>query len=106
MRFYHNGTFKNWPMRIYEGGKECQVDFVEMNEVYVDEMDALMTQLGYAKGQTNYHYFVKPGSTLNDGLFFREPVNLELLIDIVDDHKLIDVYVEIGKTRLELSKTS
>ena len=67
-----------------------------------------MTQIGYDEGQTNnYYYFVKPGSTLDDGLYsFREPENLELLKDIVKDHKLIDVFVEIGKTRLELSEMS
>ena len=66
-----------------------------MKEVYVDEIDARVTQISYAKGQMNYYYFVKPGSTLDDGLFsFREPVNLELLKYNVDDHKLIDVYVE------------
>ena len=37
---------------------------------------------------------------------FREVVNHELLKDIVKDHKLIDVYVEIGKTRLDLYEMS
>ena len=63
-------------------------------------MDALMIQLGYAKEHTNYYYFVKPASTLDDQLFsFCELVNLEILKDIAEDHKLIDVYVEIVKTR-------
>ena len=71
-------------------------------------MDALLAQIGYREGQTsNYYYFVKPGCTLDDGLYsFREPENLELLKDIVKDHKLIAMFVEIGKTRLELSEMS
>ena len=107
MRVHHNGVFKNWPDRIYEGGQECQVDYVGINEILIDELDALMTQIGYAEVETNYYYFVKPGSTLDNGLYsFREAVNLDLLKDIVKEHKLIDVYVEIGKTMLELSKMS
>ena len=80
---------------------------VLINEISIDELDALMTQIGYAEVQTNYYYFVKPGMTLDDGLYsFREAVNLDMLKEIVEEHKLIDVYVEISKTRLELSEMS
>ena len=70
-------------------------------------MDALMVQLGCVDGQTNYYYFVKHGSTLDDCLYsFCEHINLEFLKDIVSNNKMIDVYVEIGKTRLVLNEMS
>lgn len=35
-----------------------------------------------------------------------EATNLEILKDLVDDHKMIEVYVENGKTRLEFDEMS
>lgn len=69
MRFHHNSLFKNWSGRIYEGGKECQINYVGINEISIDELDALMTQIGYAEVETSYYLIVKLGSTLDDGLY-------------------------------------
>ncbi|GJS39059.1 hypothetical protein Tco_0564102 [Tanacetum coccineum] len=70
-------------------------------------MDSHMDQFGYEARKTNYYYFLKPSSNLIDGLYnLRETVNYELLKDLVNEHKMIDIYVENGKTRLEIIEMS
>nr|GFA80836.1 hypothetical protein [Tanacetum cinerariifolium] len=88
-----------------EDGREDGED--EDDKVLVEEMDSLMVQFGYEAGKTNYYYFLKHGSNLIDDLYdFRKIVNYELLKDLVNEHKMIDIYVENGKTRLEISEMS
>ena len=36
MRVYHNGVFKYWSGRIYDGGMETLVDLVDVDSVLVD----------------------------------------------------------------------
>nr|GEZ78133.1 transposase, MuDR, MULE transposase domain protein [Tanacetum cinerariifolium] len=65
MRVPQNGVFRKWPGRVYDGGNVTIVDLVESNEVYVEEMDSVMVDLGYEAGKTNHHYFLKLGSNLD-----------------------------------------
>ena len=51
MRVHHNGVFKYWPGRIYDGGMESLVDLVDVDSVSVEELDVLMYELGYDLGQ-------------------------------------------------------
>ncbi|GJV70667.1 hypothetical protein Tco_0934557 [Tanacetum coccineum] len=69
-------------------------------------MDSLMLQMGYAS-DTNWYYFLKPGCNLDNGLYnIREYVNLDCLGKLFLEHKMIDMYVENSKTRLEVSEMS
>lgn len=47
MRVHHNGVFKYWSGRIYDGGMESLVDLVDVDSVSVEELDVLMYELGY-----------------------------------------------------------
>jgi hypothetical protein len=107
MRVHHNGVFKYWPGRIYDGGMKSFVDLVYVDSVSVEELDVLMYKLGYDLGQKNYYYFVKPGSNLDDDLYrLSEAANLEILKDVVEEHKMIEVYVENGKKSLDVDDMS
>ncbi|GKE83287.1 hypothetical protein Tco_1553287, partial [Tanacetum coccineum] len=48
IRIHHNGVFKKWPGRIYDGGKVNIVDLLDIDEVLVEDMDSLMVQMSYA----------------------------------------------------------
>ncbi|GKC63430.1 hypothetical protein Tco_1096028, partial [Tanacetum coccineum] len=42
MRVHHGGVLKSWRGGIYDGGKETIVDLVDVENVSVEELDALM----------------------------------------------------------------
>ncbi|GJU37212.1 hypothetical protein Tco_1185566 [Tanacetum coccineum] len=106
MRLHHNGVFKKWPARMYDGGKVSIFDLVDTIEVLVEEVDSLMLQMGYVS-DTNWYYFLKLGCNLDNGLYnINKSVNLDCLKKLVLEHKIIDIYVEHSKTRLEVSEMS
>ena len=73
----HNGVFRKSPGRIYDGGNITIVDLIDLDEVSGEEMDSLMVQFGYDHEATNWCYYLKHGSNLNDGLY-----NLKLSVNL------------------------
>ncbi|KAL8201597.1 hypothetical protein R6Q57_010799 [Mikania cordata] len=102
LKFNHGGKFTNFPCRTYVYGKIDYVDMVGRGEFSVQNVNAMMEELGYAKDEVIYYHFrvsdgdldfdLKPLSNRNDVLN---------LLRYIHKHKIIDVYTKHEDTRVK-----
>ncbi|CAI9286511.1 unnamed protein product [Lactuca saligna] len=99
---YHGGEFTKFPGRKYIKGKQTYIDLLDMDTFSVHDIDEMMEQLGYVdEGIPLYYHFKRPFSDLDFGLFaLGSDQDVRHLGTFISKHKLIEVYIEHGKTQL------
>nr|KAJ0203928.1 hypothetical protein LSAT_V11C500259960 [Lactuca sativa] len=102
IRLFYGGEFTNFPGRRCVKGKERYVDLLDIDEFCVHDIDEMMETLGcLEEGKLLYYHFKRPFSDLDFGLFeLASDSDINHLGTYVGKHKLIEVYVEHGKTVL------
>lgn len=102
VKLHHGGEFTNFPGRKYVRGKVNYVDLVDMDTFSVHDIDDLMEELGYCEeGNLLFYHFLRPTADLDFGLFALAcDQDVLYLGQFVANHKLIDIYIEHGKTNL------
>ncbi|CAI9292371.1 unnamed protein product [Lactuca saligna] len=102
IRLYHGGEFTKFPGRKYIKGKQTYIDLLDMDTFSVHDIDEMMEQLGYVdEGIPLYYHFKRPFSDLDFGLFaLGSDQDVRHLGTFISKHKLIEVYIEHGKTQL------
>ena len=95
-------SLRSFPGRRYVNGKERYVDLLDIDEFCVHDIDEMMETLGCVEeGKLLYYHFKRPFSELDFGLFaLASDSDINHLGTYVGQHKLIEVYVEHGKTKL------
>nr|KAJ0195313.1 hypothetical protein LSAT_V11C700377770 [Lactuca sativa] len=86
IKLHHNGKFTKLLDIKYIGGEVCYVDYVDIDEFSVHELDAIMLDLGYPDPRM---------IELTD-----ESPDVINLSKFILNSKLIEVYTEHGKTNL------
>ncbi|CAI9275866.1 unnamed protein product [Lactuca saligna] len=99
---YHGGEFTKFPGRKYIKGKQTYIDLLDMDTFSVHDIDEMMEQLGYVdEGIPLYYHFKQPFSDLDFELFaLGSDHDVRHLGTFISKHKLIEVYIEHGKTQL------
>nr|KAJ0209959.1 hypothetical protein LSAT_V11C400177530 [Lactuca sativa] len=102
IRLFYGGEFMKFPGRRYIKGKERYIDLLDIDEFCVHDIDEMMETLGCVEeGKLLYYHFKRPFSDLDFGLFaLASDSDIKHLGTYVGQHKLIEVYVEHGKTKL------
>ncbi|CAI9289134.1 unnamed protein product [Lactuca saligna] len=110
IKLHHGGKFTKLPDIKYIGGEVCYVDYVDINEFYVHELDSIILDLGYPDPRNSefadespfiYYHFRIPNGDFQFGL--RVLGNDQDVINLskhIAHNKLIKVYTEHGKTNL------
>nr|KAJ0212945.1 hypothetical protein LSAT_V11C400228200 [Lactuca sativa] len=101
-RLFYGGEFTKFPGRRYVKGKERYVDLLDIDEFCVHDIDEMMETLSCVEeGKLLYYHFKRPFLDLDFGLFaLASDSDINHLGTYVGKHKLIEVYVEHGKTVL------
>nr|KAJ0199633.1 hypothetical protein LSAT_V11C600321690 [Lactuca sativa] len=87
IRLFYGGKFTKFPGRRYVKGKERYIDLLDIDEFCVHDIDEMMETLGYVEEDF--------------GLFaLASDSDINHLGTYVGKHKLIEVYVDHGKTML------
>nr|KAJ0219453.1 hypothetical protein LSAT_V11C300139830 [Lactuca sativa] len=110
IKLHHGGRFTKLPDIKYTGGEMCYVDYVDIDEFSLHELDAIMLDLGYPdpwmdeltdESPVIYYDFRIPNGDFQFGLRAlgndQDVINLSKFIQ---NNKLIEVYTEHGKTNL------
>nr|KAJ0190181.1 hypothetical protein LSAT_V11C800400300 [Lactuca sativa] len=110
IKLHHGGKFTKLPDIKYIGGEVRYVDYVDIDEFSVHELDAIMLDLGYPDPRNSdfadespviYYHFRIPNGDFQFGL--RALGNDQDVINLskyIAHNKLIEVYTEHGKTNL------
>nr|KAJ0213473.1 hypothetical protein LSAT_V11C400168770 [Lactuca sativa] len=110
IKLHHGGKFTKLPDIKYIGGEVRYVDYVDIDEFSVHELDAIMLDLGYPDPRNSefadespviYYHFRIPNGEFQFGL--RALGNDQDVINLskyIAHNKLIEVYTEHGKTNL------
>ncbi|KAL4577828.1 hypothetical protein LXL04_013942 [Taraxacum kok-saghyz] len=98
---HHGGKFTKFTRRTYIDGKVDYVNFIDMDEFSVHELDYMMQQLGYKVPPViNYHFQI-PNGDFDFGLrALGNDLDVLTLAKFIEDNKVIHVYTEHGETRL------
>lgn len=104
IRLHYGGSFTVSPGRRYIDGYSKIVGELDCDEFSVHEIDAIVEDLGNDGHKIMFYHFLKPDGDLDSGL---QPLGsdqdvLFLSKYIEEGHKLIDIYVEHGKTNPDL----
>ncbi|GKA57321.1 hypothetical protein Tco_0756509, partial [Tanacetum coccineum] len=102
MKVFHGGTFTPSPNRKYFGGKVQYVDLLDIEWFTVDIIHNIVKMLKYDPRDIMFYHFKKPNKTLDWGL--RALASDDDVVNhsqYVKDNKVIDVYIEHGKTAFE-----
>nr|KAJ0211905.1 hypothetical protein LSAT_V11C400212900 [Lactuca sativa] len=103
IKLHHGGKFTKLPDIKYTGGEVRYVDYVDIDEFYVHELDAIMLDLGYPDPRM---IELTDESPIPNGEFqfsLRALGNDQDVINLskfILNNKLIKVYTEHGKTNL------
>ncbi|KAL4585616.1 hypothetical protein LXL04_010239 [Taraxacum kok-saghyz] len=98
---HHGGKFTKFPGRTYIDGKVDYVNFIDMDEFSVHELDYMMQQLGYEVPPVIYYHFQIPNGDFDFGLRdLGNDLDVLTLGKFIEDNKVIHVYTEHGETRL------
>ncbi|KAL4556249.1 hypothetical protein LXL04_038894 [Taraxacum kok-saghyz] len=98
---HHGGKFTKFPGRTYIEVKVDYVDFIDMDEFLVHELDHMMQQLGYEVPPVIYYHFQIPNGDFDFGLrALGNDLDVLTLGKFIEDNKVIHVYTEHGETRL------
>ncbi|KAL4555657.1 hypothetical protein LXL04_038284 [Taraxacum kok-saghyz] len=98
---HHGGKFTKFPGRTYIDGKMDYVNFIDMDEFSVHELDYMMQQLGYEVPPVIYYHFQIPNGDFDFGLrALGNDLDVLTLGKFIEDNKVIHVYTEHGETRL------
>ncbi|CAI9266137.1 unnamed protein product [Lactuca saligna] len=110
IKLHHGGKFTKLPDIKYIGGEVRYVDYLDIDEFSVHELDAIMLDLGYPDPRNSefadespviYYHFRIPNGDFQFGL--RALGNDQDVINLskyIAHNKLIEVYTEHGKTNL------
>nr|KAJ0193317.1 hypothetical protein LSAT_V11C800438100 [Lactuca sativa] len=110
IKLHHGGKFTKLHDIKYIGGEVCYVDYVDIDEFSVHELDAIMLDLGYPDPRNSdfadeslliYYHFRIPNGDFQFGLRalgnYQDVINLSKYIS---HNKLIEVYIDQGKKNL------
>ncbi|KAL4562714.1 hypothetical protein LXL04_026744 [Taraxacum kok-saghyz] len=98
---HHGGKFTKFPGRTYIDGKLDYVNFIDMDEFSVHELDYMIQQLGYEVPPVIYYHFQIPNGDFDFGLrALGNDLDVLTLGKFIEDNKVIYVYTEHGETRL------
>ncbi|CAI9301559.1 unnamed protein product [Lactuca saligna] len=103
VRLHHGGQFTKFPGRKYIKGKQNYVDLLDIDTFAIHDIDEMMEELGHIDSDETllYYHFLRPFGNLDFGLFaLGSDQDVHHLGTFVANHKLIDVYIEHGKTNL------
>nr|KAJ0217442.1 hypothetical protein LSAT_V11C300145940 [Lactuca sativa] len=92
---YHGGKFTKLPDIKYIGGEVHYVDYVDIDEFSVHELDAIMLDL-----VIYYHFRVPNGDFQFGHRALGNDQDVITLSKYISHNKLIEVYTEHGKTNL------
>ncbi|CAI9274077.1 unnamed protein product [Lactuca saligna] len=101
VRLHHGGQFTKFPGRKYIKGKQNYVDLLDIDTFSIHDIDEMMEELGHIDSDETllYYHFLRPFGDLDFGLFALGQ-DVHHLGTYVANHKVIDVYIEHGKTNL------
>ncbi|CAI9265893.1 unnamed protein product [Lactuca saligna] len=103
VRLHHGGQFTKFPGRKYIKGKQNYVDLLDIDTFSIHDIDEMMEELGHIDSDETllYYHFLRPFGDLDFGLFaLGSDQDVHHLGTYVANHKVIDVYIEHGKTNL------
>ena len=104
IKVHYGGKFTDRPDRTYEGGYCGFVDIVDVDEFSVHEMDAMVEELGNDGHSIMFYHFLIPSESLDNGLqplaSDKDVLNMCKYVRL--GHKLLNVYVEHGRTNRDL----
>ncbi|PWA46422.1 hypothetical protein CTI12_AA509030 [Artemisia annua] len=104
IKVHYGGKFTDRPDRMYEGGYFGFVDIVDVDEFSVHEMDAMVEELGNDGHSIMFYHFLIPSESLDNGLqplaCDKDVLNMCKYVRL--GHKLLNVYVEHGRTNRDL----
>ena len=104
IKVHYGGKFTDRPDRTYEGGYYGFVDIVDVDEFSVHEMDAMVEELGNDGHSIMFYHFLIPSESLDNGLqplaSDKDVLNMCKYVRL--GHKLLNVYVEHGRTNRDL----
>nr|KAJ0188756.1 hypothetical protein LSAT_V11C900480270 [Lactuca sativa] len=103
VRLHHGGQFTKFSGRKYIKGKQNYVDLLDIDTFSIHDIDEMMEELGHIDSDQTllYYHFLRPFGDLDFGLFaLGSDQDVHHLGMYVANHKLIDVYIEHGKTNL------
>ncbi|CAI9278279.1 unnamed protein product [Lactuca saligna] len=112
IKLHHGGKFTKIADKKNIGGEVCYIDYVDIDEFPVHELDAIMLDLGYPDPRMTgvvdvsdspviYYHFNIPNGDFQFGL--RAYANDQDVINLskyIPHNKLIEVYTKHGKTNL------
>ncbi|CAI9301668.1 unnamed protein product [Lactuca saligna] len=96
-------SFTKFPGRKYIKGKQNYVDLLDIDTFSIHDIDEMMEELGHIDSDETllYYHFLRPFGDLDFGLFaLGSDQDVHHLGTYVANHKVIDVYIEHGKTNL------
>ncbi|CAI9269498.1 unnamed protein product [Lactuca saligna] len=100
-KIHHGVMFTKYLGRRYVGGSIDYVDYVDMDEFFVHELDDMLKEICYINGEPTYYHFLIPEIEIDYGLLpLGNDSDVLLLSKHVANHKKIMVYTEHGTTRL------
>ncbi|KAL4577821.1 hypothetical protein LXL04_013935 [Taraxacum kok-saghyz] len=102
IRLHHGGEFTKYPGRKYIKGKENFVDLLDIDKFSIHDLDDIVEYFDYVEdGKLMFYHFLMPLSSLDYGLYaLASDQDVCHLAEYIPKHKLIDVYIEHGKTNL------
>ncbi|XP_035842813.1 uncharacterized protein LOC118489219 [Helianthus annuus] len=103
VKINHGGEFTDYPGREYVNGKVSYIDWVEFDKFSVDVLREMLKDIGYSVDDV-FNFFVKdPNVCLDFGLrHFTDDDELDYVYDqLRKGCKLVDLYVEIGESRIK-----
>lgn len=107
MKVHHGGVFTRSPGRKYIIGKVNYVDLIDVDELSVHEIDLMVVKLGYDPEERMYYHFCIPEHDLDFGLeALGNDQDILNLLRYTNKWKIIDIYIEHGRTTLRTYETS
>ncbi|XP_071742004.1 uncharacterized protein [Rutidosis leptorrhynchoides] len=98
---HHHGQFICNPKRQYVGGMLNPFDFVECFTFSMDNLNAIIKEIGFSGGEAMYYHFRIPCIDLDNGLcplVTEHEHDVVKMLSYIPKYQCIDVYVEHGFT--------
>lgn len=94
LKINHGGVLTSCPNRRYKGGNVNWFDNIDADEFSIVEVNEMLKVLGYEVNGSAFHY-KKPNCDLDSGLKpFAIDSDVLDLINYVDKHKVMELYIE------------
>ncbi|KAJ0704664.1 hypothetical protein HanPI659440_Chr14g0565111 [Helianthus annuus] len=102
-KIFYGGFFRRVPSRRYLQGRSVYVDYIDIDEFSVHEVDWMMRELKFLKEKVPlYYHFQIPGKDLDTGLVALGcDADVRNVSKYVGENKLINFYIEQGTSMVD-----